>query len=234
MPFGIGGGKSKQNGSSSSNNVNNGLLTGALGGDLGATGSAIGNMGSELNGGPQGFANSGGFNFLLDQGTQNVNANMAARGLGTSGADMKGLETMRNGLASTYLQNYMNDNAMMGGLGLGAGGILAQSGYQSQSQQKGKSKNGSLELPSDPRLKENITHVGKTHDGLNTYTYNYKKGFGLPGGTHMGVMADEVAKKKPEAYVKDIGGSGYAGVDYSKIGTLKGLKGTSNVDGVEV
>lgn len=227
--FGLGLGKSK--GSSSSNNVNNGMLTGALGGDLGSVGQATNNMGAELNGGPAGFANSGGFNFLLNQGVDNVNANMAARGLGTSGADMKGLETMRNGLASTYLQNYMQDNAMMGGLGLGAGGILANSGMQSQS--KNSSKNGSVGLPSDMRLKENIKHVGKTHEGLNTYTYNYKKGFGLPGGTHMGVMAQEVAKKKPEAFVKDMG-NGFHGVDYSKIGALGNLKGTANVNGVEV
>lgn len=216
MGLGLSGGKSKSSGSSSSSNVNNGMLTGALGGDLGSVGTAEHNMGAELNGGPAGFANSGGFNFLMNQGTQNVNANMASRGLGTSGADMKGLEDYRSGLASTYLQNYMQDNAMMGGLGLGAGNILAQSGYQSQSQNKSKSKNAGVSLPSDPRLKENIKKVGETSEGIGKYKFNYKKGFGLPGGTHTGVMAPEVAAKKPSAYIPNIGG-GYSGVDYSQI-----------------
>jgi len=48
---------------------------------------------------------------------------------------------------------------------------------------------------SDRRLKEDIKKVGKTDDGLNVYTYRYK---GDPK-VQMGVMAQEVEKKKPEA-----------------------------------
>lgn len=145
MPgLGLSSGKSKANQQSTSNNANNGALMGSMLPATQGAGQAVSNMGTELNGGPAGFANSGGFNFLMDQGTQNVNANMASRGLGTSGADMKGLENYRGGLAQTYLNNYMQNNAEMGAVANGAGGVLANSGYQSQSTGKSKSKNGSI------------------------------------------------------------------------------------------
>lgn len=65
-------------------------------------------------------------------------------------------------------------------------------------------------FPSDRRLKENIKRVGKTDDGLNVYTYNYK---GNPL-RHMGVMAQEVEKVKPGA-VGEIGG--FKAVDYGAL-----------------
>lgn len=65
-------------------------------------------------------------------------------------------------------------------------------------------------LFSDKRLKEDIKKVGKTDDGLNVYTYKYKG----DNTTQMGVMAQEAAKKKPDA-VKSIGG--LLAVDYSKV-----------------
>jgi hypothetical protein len=50
-------------------------------------------------------------------------------------------------------------------------------------------------VPSDKRLKTDIHKVGKTDSGLNVYTYRYKSG----GPIQMGVMAQEVEKKIPEA-----------------------------------
>jgi hypothetical protein len=54
---------------------------------------------------------------------------------------------------------------------------------------------GLLGLLSDKRAKEDIEKVGKTEGGHNIYTYRYK---GDPV-THMGVLAQEVQKKTPEA-----------------------------------
>jgi hypothetical protein len=142
--FSLGGGKSKGSSSSSSGNVNNGQLSSSLMPAVGATGQATNLMGTMLNGGPQGFANSGGFDFLMKQGTEGVNSNMASRGLLNSGADMKGLEDYRSGQASTFLNNYMNQVNNMGQLGLGAGSVLANSGDVSSSKSKNKSKNGSV------------------------------------------------------------------------------------------
>lgn len=63
---------------------------------------------------------------------------------------------------------------------------------------------------SDEDLKENKKKVGKTKGGHDIYTYNYK---GHPK-THMGVMAQEVEKKKPGA-VHLLGGA--RAVDYAAL-----------------
>ena len=67
-------------------------------------------------------------------------------------------------------------------------------------------------LFSDVRLKENIKPVGETYDGLTTYTYNYK-GDDTP---QMGVMAQEVEAKKPEALGPTI--NGFKTVRYGLLG----------------
>lgn len=62
---------------------------------------------------------------------------------------------------------------------------------------------------SDKRLKENIRPVGKTFDGQNIYSYNFK---GDPQ-TQIGLMAQEVEKHHPEA----VGlAGGYKTVRYDK------------------
>ena len=62
---------------------------------------------------------------------------------------------------------------------------------------------------SDRRLKENVKPIGKTHDGQTIYSYNYR---GDPR-TQIGLMAQEVEKKHPEA----VGlAGGYKTVDYAK------------------
>lgn len=64
---------------------------------------------------------------------------------------------------------------------------------------------------SDRRLKENIKPVGETFDGLPIYSYRYKGG----SAPMMGVMAQEVAKVKPEAV--GVMPSDYLAVDYGAI-----------------
>jgi len=54
---------------------------------------------------------------------------------------------------------------------------------------------------SDERLKENIEKVGKL-DGHSLYRYNYKG----HDKEHIGVMAQEVEKKRPDAVHKTAGG----------------------------
>jgi hypothetical protein len=58
-----------------------------------------------------------------------------------------------------------------------------------------------LSLFSDEKVKENIEKVGKTFDGQNIYKFNYK---GDPA-THIGFIAQEIEKSKPDA-VGDVGG----------------------------
>jgi hypothetical protein len=92
------------------------------------------------------------------------------------------------------LQNYQiqqqQNNQILGGLfGLGAAGVYKYS---------------------DKRLKKNIKKIGKTDDGQNIYSYKYK-GDDTP---QIGLMAQEVAKKRPEAVA--VTPSGYLAVDYDK------------------
>jgi hypothetical protein len=68
---------------------------------------------------------------------------------------------------------------------------------------------GSALIMSDERTKENVEKVGKTDDGQNIYSYNYKTG----GPRQIGLMAQEVEKKKPDA-VTEVGGIKM--VDYGK------------------
>lgn len=63
---------------------------------------------------------------------------------------------------------------------------------------------------SDERAKTDIKKVGKTDEGLGVYTYRYKTG----GPIHMGVMAQEVEKKHPDA-VREVGG--LKAVNYAKL-----------------
>ena len=70
---------------------------------------------------------------------------------------------------------------------------------------------GPTEDVSDERLKEDVVHVGKTNDGLPIYRYRMKGG----GPMKMGVMADDVEKKRPDAVRR--GGHGFKMVDYSKV-----------------
>lgn len=70
---------------------------------------------------------------------------------------------------------------------------------------------GMMYMMSDKRLKENIHKVGETPAGNNLYTYNYK-GDVTP---QIGVIAQELRKKQPEAVAKTL--SGYLAVDYSKV-----------------
>jgi len=92
---------------------------------------------------------------------------------------------------------------VLGGLGLagkmggfGSGGWLLGSGGSGLLGGLG----GLLAL-SDRRTKEDIEKVGELKDGSNVYSFKYR---GEPK-THIGLMADEVEKKTPEA-VYDVGG----------------------------
>lgn len=97
-------------------------------------------------------------------------------------------------------------------------GVGSQFGVQSSTSRNNPGMMGMLGLGlqampllfSDMRLKEDIKKVGKTDEGVGIYTYKYK---GSPT-THMGVMAQELEKVKPEA-VHEVGG--FKAVNYGAI-----------------
>jgi len=73
--------------------------------------------------------------------------------------------------------------------------------------------NAGMQLFSDRRLKEDIEKVGETPGGSNVYSYNYKAD--PEKRKRIGVMAQELMKKQPDAVTKTP--SGYLAVDYSKV-----------------
>jgi hypothetical protein len=92
-----------------------------------------------------------------------------------------------------------SQQALWGGLmGLGSSAIMA-----------GPWGAAAGAVASDRRLKTDIEKVGKTDDGQNIYKYRYKSG----GPIQMGLMAQEVEKKNPDAVVKK---GGIRFVDYGK------------------
>lgn len=111
----------------------------------------------------------------------------AAPQTNVAGVDYSGLVNQQY---QTEMQNYQSQ---MGGLfGLGSSLIGA--------------------LPfSDRRLKTDIERVGKTDEGTPIYTFRYKDG----GPTQMGVMAQDLEKRQPEAVTRHP--SGFRMVDYGKV-----------------
>lgn len=86
------------------------------------------------------YADSAGMKFLLGQGINQINGNMAGKGLLQSGATATGLEKLRQGLATTYLNQYLDKVLDFSRLGLGAGGVLAGAGQTSTSSGTSTSK----------------------------------------------------------------------------------------------
>ena len=73
---------------------------------------------------------------------------------------------------------------------------------------------------SDASLKKKVKKTGKSKDGTNTYSWEWnnsaKQKYGLEGKGE-GVLAQDVAKKKPEAVKRDVS-KGKLMVDYSVLG----------------
>lgn len=70
-----------------------------------------------------------GYRFALDQGLESTQNSAAARGLGTSGAALKGAAQYAEGLAqNTYQQNVLNPLQSLAGLGENAAAMTGQLG----------------------------------------------------------------------------------------------------------
>ena len=97
-----------------------------------------------------------------------------------------------------------NSSQLFGGL-LGLGSLALSGGTAGF----GGSALGSL-MASDRRLKQDIERIGALRDGTPIYRFRYK---GQPE-LHIGVMAQDVESKQPDAVV-EIGG--FKHVDYDKV-----------------
>lgn len=208
---------------STSKNVNNDLIKSLFGGAAGATGSSIGSLQALLGGDSAGFrayTDAIDLSGQAEAGARGITGSGAARGLLRSGSTGKALVNYEQQLENQAADSYMNRLLGVGQLGLGAGGLIAQTGQQEKKKEKpgiggflGQVASGAM-AASDRRLKTDITPVGKNPDGLTVYQYRYK---GEPG-VYIGVMAQEVAELKPEALGPVV--NGYMTVNYDKVDVI--------------
>ena len=87
---------------------------------------------------------SSGGKFLLNQGMDALDSKFYSRGLGRSGAAMKGMEEYRQGLASTKLNEILGQFTGLAQLGLGGGNLVGQAGQVSKGSSSGGGGLGSL------------------------------------------------------------------------------------------
>jgi hypothetical protein len=128
---------------------------------------------------------------------------------------MRGEDPMKDVLASGNKKYEMLKPAGGGGGGGGSspfssilGGIGAAKGVMEAGSWLGSTALPFLAGLSDARVKDNIRPVGKTFDGQNIYSYNIGE-----GPTQMGLMAQEVLDRKPEAVGQR---AGLLTVDYDR------------------
>lgn len=222
---GIFGGPSKSKESSYSGNLNQQLLTNATSGSLGNIQTAGDLMRAFLSGDSTGldtFRRTTGYNAAQEAGSRGVTSNLAAKGALNSGAAGKNYLRVANDISNQSASDYWDRLVGLNQQGLGAGSLAATAGQYSKSDKtsRGEGKSGlgnalalgaQMVAMSDPRLKRNIVRIGETPEGIPTYEYEYL----WDETKRVGVMADEVAKLKPEALGPTIGG--YRSVDYSKL-----------------
>lgn len=108
---------------------------------------------------------------------------------GVGGTDVAGIQ---QNAYNQQMSNYNAQQQQMGGL-FGTIGNIAGAAMPF--------------ILSDERAKENIREIGETNDGQPIFEYNYKGS----NQTQIGLMAQEVAKTKPESLVPF---GGLMGVDY--------------------
>lgn len=183
--------------------------------------------------------NMPGYQFTLNQGLQSVQNSAAARGLGSSGAALRGAADYATGLAQSNYDRYYNQLMQAAGLGENAASMTGQFGTQT-AQSIGQNLIGAANAQaagqigqanawggalsnigsmaglyamggfSDRRLKEQIVPIGKLDNGLTIYSYQFKG----DDRCQIGLMADEVEKIHPDAVSTHE--SGYKMVDYAK------------------
>lgn len=232
---------------STSENVNNSLITSTYGGQMnqgagatnflsqllgvspqGVSGTAntVGNAANAIaagGGAQQGYNNylqNAGYAPAMREMSRGVVGQGAASGLLNSGATSKALQTRGTELNQSFFNNYLQQLQGLSGLGLQAGGLVANTGQKSNSTGGGPSTAGSIastvgslaSIFSDRRLKQDIHLIKRDPDGLGWYEFAY---MWEPAKRFIGVMAQEVAKIRPHALGKPR--MGYQTVNYGAL-----------------
>jgi hypothetical protein len=208
---------------SSSSNANNDLITSTYGGSMNEGTGAMSDLSKMLGvGDPNGYNNylqMAGYAPAMRQLSQNITGQGAAAGILNSGSTAKALQSRGAELNQQFFNNYLQQLSGLSGLGLQAGGLVANTGQQSKSTSGGPSTAGTIastvgglaSVFSDRRLKRDIALVRREADGLGIYTFRYV----MSARRISGVMADEVAKLRPWALGP--ARAGFATVNYGAL-----------------
>jgi hypothetical protein len=122
------------------------------------------------------FANSGGMQFLLQQGQNAISGQNAAGGVLNSGATGKALEQYGQGLASQYLNQYMDQLFKLSNLGLGSASAISGSGGVGQSQSQNSGNSGSQSIGTGTSSSTGTSQGGSTSFGSTDSSGSSKKG----------------------------------------------------------
>lgn len=169
--------------------------------------------------------------FALTDRANNALAGYPAMSAGATGAGAgygaSGLALANGGLAGMN-SGYGTAAGMAGAMGSNATGMYGAEANYKLGQDRLAADNDPMKTllgagvgiassylmkPSDRRLKTNITVAGVMNNGLTVYRYRYKAG----GPFELGVMADEVAVIRPQAYVRGGAGNGFDAVNYAML-----------------
>lgn len=155
---------------------------------------------------------------LMQGGQFYAGLGTAAQQAGLQGAEAQinagtlGQQTEQAGLSALYNQ-FQQKNAypfqvaqFLANIGMGTGALSGSTTTTTQPSS----------FFSDRRLKEDVQRIGEGDNGLPIYKYRYK---GEPE-THIGFMADEVEKVRPEAV--GLHPTGYKTVDYDRATKAEG------------
>lgn len=209
----FGGSKSKQK----ADNQAYGTINQNFGGLQGNAATGANSLNALLSGDTSGFdqfKKSTGFDFMAEQGSRGITGNAAAGGLLRSGSTGKALMNYGNQMNNQYANNFMDRLGQQADIGFKAGNLLSGAGNRSSGSSSTKPGIagflGQAIKASDLRLKTEIKRVG-TYGEIGMYRFKYISG----QGPFIGVMAQDVEKKYPEALGPVIGG--YMTVDYDKL-----------------
>jgi hypothetical protein len=198
-------------------------LLGVSPGGVASGANTVGNVANsiaEAGGAQAGYKNylqMAGYQPAMREMTRGTVGQGAASGLLRSGATAGRLQSRGAELNQGFFNNYLQQLSGLSGLGLQAGGLVANAGQRSTG--GGPSTAGSIastvggiaSIFSDRRLKRDVERVGEFEDGLGIYEYRYVTGI----KRMFGVMADEVAKLRPWALGPTR--AGFATVDYGAL-----------------
>jgi len=172
----------------------------------------------------QQFQRSIGFNNILGEAMRGVQGTMGARGLLASGPTLRAMQDRAGQMAGQSYNNWLGQILQGANAGLNAGQGFGQTvlGANQYTRQGGLNQFlgslggiaqgvGTAMAASDPRLKENVELIDLKPDGLGVYRYNYTD----DDVVRVGVMADEVARLRPEALGPVV--AGFLTVDYAKL-----------------